>query len=454
MQTAFTLDPALCYSALQARDARFDGVFFVGVTSTKIYCRPICKVRLPKPENCRFFSHSGVAEGLGFRACLRCRPELAPLPKGIRWSNEDASQTLAHQALALLAQTGHTWAIREIAAKMGISDRHLRRIFATHWGLSPSAYAQHLQAQAAQPLTLKLPFYAPYSRRQMLDFFACRAINGVEHVDTQQRLWRSIRLQTKQTTLTGWICAQFNENAGAQSLPSSTLAVNISPSLARALPTLVPLLRSAFDLDAEPNVIDRLLLADFPSTEGQRIPGCFDGFELAVRAILGQQITVQAARTLTNRLVLQFGEPLKNSTSPLSRLFPTAQTMVQASAQDFANLGIVRSRQAALLALAQAVVNGLDLSYKQRSADDMAATRQALSSIKGIGHWTANYVSMRALHDPDAFPAGDVALQKALGISIEERQASPAKAAKTAEALSKRWHPWRSYAVLRAWGRL
>jgi AraC family transcriptional regulator, regulatory protein of adaptative response / DNA-3-methyladenine glycosylase II len=472
-----TLNHDVCYSAMQSRDARFDGAFFVGVTSTGIYCRPVCKVRIPKAENCRFFTHAAVAEGLGFRACLRCRPALAPATAGARWSSEDASQTLAHQALALMDKSNGALAITEIAAKMGITDRHLRRIFAAQWGLSPQAYSkiqQHLQqdisakphtALLAEPIHLQLPFHAPYSHAHMLAFFAKRTIESVEHVDAQDRLHRSIRIQIKRKTYTGWICADFS----ASSAP--TLPVSVSPSLAPTLAQLVPLLRAAFDLDANPAAIDAALLPDFPNTHGQRAPGCFDGFELAVRAVLGQQITVQAARTLALRLVAKFGEPqdlsLPQSLSfprrresmvaqdnVVCRLFPTATAIARAQASELGELGIVRQRQTAILGLALAVQNGLDLSSKPRTATELAAVREALCAIKGIGAWTAAYIAMRALRDPDAFPAGDVALQKALGISIEDRQASSTKSAKTAEALSQRWQPWRSYAVLRAWGRL
>lgn len=461
-----SLNHDLCYSAMQSRDARFDGAFFVGVTSTGIYCRPVCKVRIPKAENCRFFTHAAVAEGLGFRACLRCRPALAPAAAGTRWSSEDASQTLAHQALALIDTSSGALAITEIAAKMGITDRHLRRIFAAQWGLSPQAYSSIQQqlkpvvptkpqtVMLAQPITLQLPFHAPHDHAHILAFFAKRTIEGVEHVDGQHRLWRSIRIQVKRKTYTGWICADFSAATPSSAQAASTLPVTVSPSLTPALAQLVPLLKAAFDLDANPAAIDAVLLPDFPETQGQRVPGCFDGFELAVRAVLGQQITVQVARTLALRLVGKFGESIATDDLTVNRLFPTAATIARASANDLGELGIVKQRQTAILGLALAVQNGLDLSSKPRTLAELTATRDALCAIKGIGAWTAAYIAMRALRDPDSFPAGDVALQKALGLSLEARKASPVKAARTAEAASHKWQPWRSYAVLRAWGRL
>ncbi len=436
---------------MQSRDARFDGAFFVGVTSTGIYCRPICKVRIPKRENCRFFTHAAVAEGLGFRACLRCRPSLAPTSSIMRWTNEDASKTLAQQALQLIDRSGGELSVVQIAAKMGISDRHLRRIFAAQWGLTPQAYLKAQQAHKphsdwpAKDMLLQLPLHLPYEHAHMLKFFATRAIEGMEYVDPQQRLWRTIRLGAGRKTHTGWICADFSAKA------KNTLPITISASLVPVLAQVVPMLRAAFDLDAQPSAIDSLLLPDFPNTAGQRVPGCFDGFELTVRAVLGQQITVQAARTLALRLVSRFGEPsMTNQNIPINRLFPSAATLVRVAASDLGELGIVRGRQTAILGLAEAVVNGLDLSSKPRTTFELQAAREALCTIKGIGEWTAAYVAMRALRDPDSFPAGDVALQNALGT----RQASITKSAKDAQAQSAKWQPWRSYAVLRAWQRL
>jgi AraC family transcriptional regulator of adaptative response / DNA-3-methyladenine glycosylase II len=447
---AISLNNDTCYIALQSRDARFDGAFFVGVTSTKIYCRPICKVRIPKFENCRFFTHAAVAEGLGFRACLRCRPSLAPSQSQLRWTSEEASRTLAQQALQLIDRSSGELSVIQIAAKMGISDRHLRRIFAAQWGLTPQAYSKAQQAckphgnWPARPLLLQLPFHQPYDHAHMLKFFATRAIEGVEHVDEKSRLWRTIRLRDGRKTHTGWICADFSVKT------KNTLPITISASLVPVLEQLVPMLRAAFDLDAQPSAIDAVLLRDFPNTEGQRVAGCFDGFELTVRAILGQQITVQAARTLALRLVTKFGDSLKNIEGLVNRLFPSAAALARASASALGELGIVRGRQAAILGLAEAVQNGLDLSSKPRTLTELQAYRDALCAIKGIGEWTAAYVAMRAFRDPDSFPAGDVALQNALGT----RQASITKSAKDAELQSAKWQPWRSYAVLRAWQRL
>jgi AraC family transcriptional regulator of adaptative response / DNA-3-methyladenine glycosylase II len=207
-------------------------------------------------------------------------------------------------------------------------------------------------------------------------------------------------------------------------------------------------LRDWLDLDAEPSTINSVLQTDFPGMEGLRVPGCLDGFELGVRAILGQQITVRAARTLGTRLVERFGSDLPGGTNGLHRLFPTPQALCLASGEEMGQLGIVRQRQRAIQALAQAVArNGLVL----QPGVDIPATLIALQALPGIGPWTAHYIAMRALRWPDAFVAGDVALHKALG--VQDRN-NPKLAAKEAEAASQRWKPWRSYAVLRAWANL
>jgi AraC family transcriptional regulator, regulatory protein of adaptative response / DNA-3-methyladenine glycosylase II len=461
----------VCYAALKARDPRFDGSFFVGVTSTGIYCRPICRVRLPKRENCRFFSHAAVAEGLGFRACLRCRPAssstTAPTSasiQAVRWSAEDASATLAAQALQLMFHQGGAEPVAEVAQKMGISERHLRRIFGAHWGLSPLAYVRALRAlkaqrstvklsaQAQQPIKLKLNVEAPFDAKAMLEFLRQRALPGLECVDAEGRYWRSLRVKQGAKIHRGWICADFgawvNQAQQAQET-EAYLALSLSAELLPVLPQVVAMARAAFDLDAPIALIDGSLLTHFPNSSGQRVPGCFDGFELAVRAILGQQITVQAARTLATRLLEAAGERLtvNAADAPLSRCFPSPAQLLRLGAQALGELGIVKQRQAALLGLAQAVLNGLDLSVRPRQADELQACREALRAIPGIGEWTTQYIALRALRETDVWLAGDVALQTALGV----RGTSPSASAKAAAAASLAWQPWRSHAVIRAW---
>ena len=545
-----------CYLALQTRDARFDGRFFTAVTSTGIYCRPVCRVRCPKRENCRFFPLAAQAEQAGFRPCLRCRPELAPSgslqgarPEGgsAVWSVQDASSILAQQAARLLdapdAWSDGQTSMHQLAQRLGVSERHVRRIFEAHWGVSPLQYWQtrrlltakqlltdtplpvaqvallsgfasvrrfndafvghyRLQPRALrkesgkgltgagdEALVLRAAYRPPYDVAAMLQFFATRQIEGVERVDlATQTITRTLSITPTKTSaapfdrslarsgdtpLQGWVQAQFVPD-------SCTVTLRISASLGPALPTVLARLRAWLDLDADPQAINALLLADFPGTEGLRVPGTLDGFELAVRAVLGQQITVAAARTLGTRLVARYGEPLatprevwvagrsaqvkeepakraeptdvreQNASSPtlraqVNRLFPNAATLAAAEPDVLGQLGIVKQRQKAIQAIAHAVMQG------QRSLHpgaDVPATLAALQALPGIGPWTAHYIALRALRWPDAFPAGDVALHKALGV---QEQPKPQQAAEDA---SQRWRPWRSYAVLRAWSRL
>ncbi|MDP2369923.1 DNA-3-methyladenine glycosylase 2 family protein [Rhodoferax sp.] len=492
-----------CYLALKAKDARFDGCFFTGVTSTGIYCRPVCRVRTPKRENCRFFEHAAQAEQAGFRPCLRCRPELAPRSHTSpangaagAWSMQDASRILAWQAANLL-DAPDAWgdtlpSASSLATRLGVSDRHLRRIFEAHLGVSPlqylqtrrllcakqllrdtslpvtqvaalsgfaslrrfnAAFVQHYRlapsqvraqeagaarADAQAGLLLRLAYRPPYDVAAMLGFFETRAIAGHEqlaHTSAGPILRTTVRVERQGISHAGWISLRFNP-ARCQ------VEAEVSDSLREVLPVLMHRLRALLDLDADPMAINATLHGSFPAGDGLRVPGTLDGFELAVRAVLGQQITVAAARTLAARLVQRFGEPVVTPWPGLDRLFPTPQSLAHASADELGQLGIVRQRQAAIVALANAVqAQTLSLHI---GADVPTAMAQ-LIALPGIGSWTANYIAMRALRWSDAFPAGDVALHKAMGL------AGRPHAARDAELASQAWQPWRSYAVLRAW---
>jgi AraC family transcriptional regulator, regulatory protein of adaptative response / DNA-3-methyladenine glycosylase II len=486
------------YLALKARDARFDGRFFTGVTSTGIYCRPVCKVRTPKQENCRFYALASQAEAAGFRPCMRCRPELAPSAlfagQGAHWSLQDASAILARQAAQLLDTTQQwtdtTPSMGQVAERLGVSERHMRRIFEAHWGVSPLQYLQtrrlltakqlltdtqlpvaqvavlsgfdsvrrfntvfaaqyRMQPRALRKITstlhshsslqLKAAFRPPLDSKALLAFFATRALAGIEQVNVAQRsLARTLALTWAGSLHTGWIQLQINE-------PRCEVHLQISESLAQALPLVMARIRALLDLDADPNAIHAVLHTSFPNSAGLRVPGTLDGFELAVRAVLGQQITVQAARTLGARLVQRFGVALNTPVAGLTHLFPTPQALRHATDEELGQLGIVRQRQLAIRALAGAVADGRLQLYPSA---DVARTVAALESLPGFGPWTAQYIAMRALRWPDAFPAGDVALQKALGVRDAKR---PAQAARDAELASHGWQPWRSYATVRAW---
>ncbi len=494
-----------CYKALQARDARFDGCFFTGVTSTGIYCRPVCRVKAPKQANCRFFKHAAQAEAAGFRPCMRCRPELAP--HSLVWSIQDASHTLALQAAHLWdgAVAADVPSVAQVAARLGVSDRHLRRIFETHLGVSPlqylqtrrlltakqlltdtrmavadvalasgfasvrsfnAAFAQHYRFSPLQlskqgredaphantaantaaaashaMLSVKLAYRPPYDVQGLLNFWRKRQINAIENIAACAYSTLAIRtfgIQMNGKRLTGWVRTQFDETR-------CQVVLQVSDSLHPALPSVIARMRAALDLDADPAAINAVLGAHFAGTEGMRVPGALDGFEVAVRAILGQQVTVAAGRTFTQRVVDTFGDPIVTPWPELSRLFPTAAILAQANPSVLGGLGIVKQRQAAIMALSQAVDSGqLDLNTPAQALQ----TVEQLKSLPGIGDWTAQYIAMRALRWPDAFPAGDVALHNALGVRGEK---NPAKAA---EQASQAWRPWRSYAVLRAWASL
>lgn len=487
--TTAGLESDACYLAMKAHDARFDGSFFTGVTSTGVYCRPVCRVKTPRRENCRFFRHAAQAEAAGFRPCLRCRPELAP--RTASWSTEDASRILALQAARLIDEPD-AWSddgpgAAQIAARLGVSDRHLRRIFETQFGVSPLQYLQTRRLLAAKqliadtrlPMTqvalasgfasvrrfndafvahyglnpstlrragataagregeaveVRLGFRPPYDSAVMLGFFARRALGGVELLSEAGRTTqyaRTLRVTHGGESHTGWLQLRFD-------MPREQMRLRVSDSLAAVLPIVISRARAMLDLDAEPMVINSALHASFPHGDGLRVPGTVDGFELAVRAVLGQQITVAGARTMGTRLVEAFGEPVATPIAGLGRLFPTPAAIAAASGDALGQLGIVRQRQGALLALAREVLDG---RLALHAGADVQSTLAALQALPGIGDWTAQYIAMRALRWPDAFPSGDVALQKALGVS----------SARAAAEASRAWRPWRSYAVLRAW---
>jgi AraC family transcriptional regulator of adaptative response / DNA-3-methyladenine glycosylase II len=478
-----TLQPDAAYRVLATHDARFDGRLFVGVTSTGIYCRPVCRVRIPRRENCRFFPSAALAESQGFRPCLRCRPELAP---GL--SLMDSSQVLAQQAALMLAQAAHEGEdppLPQIADRLGVTDRHLRRIFQQAHGVTPIAYlttqrlllAKQLLTDTELPVTqvalatgyaslrrfhaafaeryrmspgalrregatpaapgaaaaptLRLAYRPPYDIEGVLRFFANRAVAGVEAVDGLS-LRRTLALPHRGQSLAGWIEARFVPDR-------HELRLSVAPVLAPALGAIVPRLRQCLDLDADPERIDPVL-AGVPGPEraGMRLPSGLDGFEIAVRVVLGQQVTVAAARTLTRRLVERFGAPLATPFPGLDRLFPSAQALAEAPAEEIGRLGIVRQRVRALQALASEVASGRLVLHR---AAPLQPTLDALQALPGIGDWSAQLIAMRALAWPDAWPATDIGILNALGT----------RDAKQAAAQAEAWRPWRAYAVMKLW---
>jgi AraC family transcriptional regulator of adaptative response / DNA-3-methyladenine glycosylase II len=481
------LQPAEYYRALVARDARFDGIFFVGVTSTGIYCRPICRAPKPRADRCRYFNTAAAAERRGFRPCLRCRPELSPgtAPR----VSTDAVRRLAEAAAGRIAAGAlDDMGVDRLAADLGVSARHLRRVVERELGASPVDLAQTHRlltakrlltdtplpvsqiafasgfrsirrlntlfreryrlspvalrrsarttrhAGGADPrLVLSLSYRPPYDWLAMLGWLTARATPGVEMV-ADGRYRRAVRLGTQ---------------AGVVSVSQATggaLELELSPSL---IPALVPLLtqfRRLLDLDADPAAIAATLERDpwlaplIARRPGLRVPGAVDGFELALRTVLGQQVSVRGASTLAGRLAERLGEPLSPELADdaIRRLPVQAERLAAARESDVAEIGVPRARARTMIALAQASAERrIDLS----PGADATLTRRALREIPGIGEWTAEYVLMRGLRWPDAFPAGDLGLRKAAH-GVGEGQLR-----RRAEA----WRPWRSYAAQHLW---
>ena len=479
------LDPDAAYRALQAHDARFDGRLFVGVTSTRIYCRPVCRVRLPRRENCRFYGNAASAERDGFRPCLRCRPEQAP---GL--ALVDSPTVLAQHAARMLSRAAHDGddvALPAIAERLGVTDRHLRRIFVAAHGVTPIDYLTTQRLLLAKQLlsdtglavasvalaagfgsqrrfnaafaeryrlsptdlrrtqrscipaprdalagpTLRLAYRPPYDIDGVVGFFAARAVAGVEVVDAAQlALRRTLAFAHQGRHVSGWLAWRFLA-------VRHEVELMISPSLAPALGAVAQRLRQGLDLDADPASIDSAL-ASVPGPAGTRVPNGVDGFEIAVRVILGQQVSVAAARTLTRRLVDALGEPIATPFADLSRLFPSAERIAQVAPEAIGRLGIVGQRVGALQALAREVHAGRIALHR---GSPLAATLDALRALPGIGEWTVQLIAMRALAWPDAFPASDIGVMNALGI----------RDVKVVAGLSEAWRPWRSYAVMRLW---
>ena len=477
-------DSTAFYTAYAARDARFDGVFFIGVTSTGIYCRPICTARTPKAANCRFFDSAAAAEKANFRPCLRCRPELAPGNAPV----DDARRIAALVARRIEEGMADGDAgLEQIAAKFGWSSRQIRRMvqkelgvspielvqtrrlllakqlltetslpvaqvayasgfaslrrfndaFNKRYGMAPSRFRRAADDVAAVPrtaasLVLRLGYRPPFDWRAMLDFLGARATAGVESVDGDAYL-RTVALGDR----TGWVRVVDRPSQHA-------LAVEASDGLVSVLPALLGRLRQLFDLDARPDVIAEHLAADsrlrplVAAAPGLRVPGAFDGFELALRAIIGQQITVKAATTLASRVMTTFGDQLETAHDALTRVTPTAARLAVARVDDVASLGIVRARATTIVALAREVADG---RLMLEPGADPEATIAQLVALPGIGAWTANYIALRALRWADAFPKEDVVLRKQLG----------GVTARDAEAVSQAWRPWRSYATLHLW---
>ena len=482
------LDDKACYAAMQAHDVRFDGRFFCGVSSTGIYCRPICRVRLPKEGNCTFFVSAAAAEAAGYRPCLRCRPELAP---GL--APVDSVPRLARSAAIMEEDCLTPRKISELATVLGITDRHLRRVFFAEYGVSPVQYLQTRRLLLAKSLltdtqltvtdvamaagfgsirrfndlfkkhyqltpnelrkngqsmeasndeiTLSLGYRPPYAWDSLISFLAVRAIPGVESVagDTYRR---TAAITKGERIHYGWISVA---NRPAQNALSVTVATTLLPVLSRVLARI----RLLFDVNCSPEKVYEKLatmnkLAPDICVPGIRLPGCFDPFEMSVRAILGQQVTVKAAGTLAMRLVNLVGEKIHTPFEELAFAFPQPDR-IRALEGPIENhlqpLGITGGRARSILALATALAtNSITLSYSANPGEVM----EKLRNLPGFGPWTVEYIAMRALGWPDAFPHTDYGVKKALSNRPPHEILT----------LSQTWSPWRSYATILLWNSL
>jgi AraC family transcriptional regulator of adaptative response / DNA-3-methyladenine glycosylase II len=470
------LDAESCYQALVAHDTRFDGVFFVGVATTGIYCRTVCPARTPRRESCAFYPSAAAAERAGYRPCRRCRPELAPGSARV-----DAVDRLA-TAVASRIEDGALGEgrVEDLAAEMGVSARHLRRVTRRAFGVSPVELAQtqrlllakrlltdtrlpitevalasgfasvrrfnalfreryrlrptelrrgRAMADPAETLVCEVAYRPPLDWARLLTFLESQRIPGVEAIEGE-RYFRTVALGGR----TGWLAvAPVRERAA--------LRVEIAASLAPALRPTLARVKRLFDLAAEPQQIATRLGPLAETRPGLRVPGAFDGFEMALRAILGQQVSGKAATTLAGRLAAAFGEPIETPFAALSALPLDPARLAAAGVAAVASQGIIAARARAIVALAEAVATG---GLRLDPGAPVAATLTRLTALPGVGEWTAQYVAMRALGWPDAFPHTDLGLRRALG------EENPKRLLERAET----WRPWRAYAAMHLWASL
>ncbi len=475
------------YTAFKAKDTRFDGRFFVGISSTGIYCRPICRARQPKEENCIFFSTAAEAEQAGYRPCLLCRPELAP-----GTSIMDASPVLARRAARIIEENcGNGESLNEIAKQLGYTDRHLRRVFMAEYNVSPVQYLQTCRLLHAKNLltdtnlnvidiamasgfgslrrfneafkdhyklnptdlrkrmskekressdiTVYLGYRPPYRWNEMLRFLDGRSIPGIDFVKDDM-YWRTVYIiNRKKEDYYGWLKVKNDTVRNA-------LGLTISESLLPVLPQIIGKIKNMFDLYCEPETVYQAIssmnnIHPELCMHGTRLPGCFDPFEMSIRAILGQQITVKAASTLAGRVVNTFGTLIQTEIDGLTHVFPTPEKLIVLEGSPESHLGplgVIVSRSRAIVALANAFVRK-EINFGL--CPEPEAEIKKLLSIRGIGSWTAQYIAMRAMAWPDSFLETDAGVKKAL----------PGYSPKELLQIAEQWRPWRSYVTINLW---
>lgn len=473
-------DPAVCEQARLSRDPRFDGLFFTAVRSTGIYCRPMCPAPSPKRENVVYYAEAAAAAAAGFRPCLRCRPELAPGASGWRRGDDALARALRlidageveDEGIAALAERVHLSArqlqrlfvqrlgaaplavlttrrllfakrllvdtdlpVTEIALAAGFGSlRRFNAAFKDAFDRPPSEIRRRPRAVAGKPLTLTLGYRPPYDFAGICDFLSRRAIPGLDQIvdGAYERLVAS-------GDGAGWL--------RVSDLPGeSALKLEVHGIGAGQLQDTVRRVRRLFDLDAEPGAIHAVFANDpvlgdaVRRWPGLRVPGGWDGFEVAVRAVLGQQVSVAAARTLAGRLVRTWGRRCAlDAPAGLDTLFPSPEVIAEA---ELTSIGVTSARARTLNGIAAALAAQRIDFRTDRSLDEFV---DAWVELPGIGDWTAQYIALRALSHPDAFPAGDLILRRA---------ASGGRAPLSDNALRARaeaWRPWRAYATLYLW---
>ncbi len=470
---AMQLDPDSCYQALISRDPRFDGLVYAGISSTGVYCRLVCNSRRPLRRNCTFFPNAAAAEQAGYRPCLRCRPENAPGNALV-----DSRNRLA-VAIGRRIQAGalNEISVPALASQLGITDRHLRRIVQDEFGVPPNKLletqrlltAKMLLTDTALPITevafasgfaslrrfndafktnyrlnpsqfrrgsglspksghfvFDLAYRPPLDWEALLHFIERRLFAGAEAVVDATYL-RTVSIDAHR----GWI--RVRPRAGRNSL-----SVEVSPGLGRVIPSVLARLRRLFDLGSEPQRIAQRLGGLAASCPGLRLPGAFDGYEVAIRAVLGQQISVAAATTIAGRFAQAFGTAIETPYGELALLMPTPERVARARPATLMKIGVTSARARTLIGVSSAMAR--DPQLLDPGADVDAAIAR-LKELPGIGEWTAQYLAMRAFAWPDAFPATDLGIRKALGIDDESSVIAHAQA----------WRPWRGYAAMHLW---
>jgi AraC family transcriptional regulator of adaptative response / DNA-3-methyladenine glycosylase II len=471
------LDPDTCYEMLLSRDRRFDGWFFVAVSSTGVYCRPVCPVRPPKQQNCHFFPSAATAEKAGFRPCMRCRPELAP-GNGLL----DISRRLA-TATAGLIEEGflNAGTVEQLAKKVGVTERHLRRIFSIEFGVSIIDFAQtqrlllakRLLTDTALPvsniasaagfgsvrrlndlflkrygfsplrlrkgiapdademMTFELTYRPPFSWSAILDFLAHRCIDPLERINDHTYA-RIVELPHRDSSVIGWISAKHVPQRCA-------VKVSVTPTLAPVIAQLLARVRRLFDLACQPDQINNHLGDLASGLPGMRVPGAFDGFEAAVSAIVGQHKSADRARAILANIATRFGTVIKDPPLfGLSTTFPSASVLARVHSTALEQTGIERMHAEAIIAMAALIADGKIALEPMAPLEDTLA---ALRGINGISEWTVQYIAMRAMAWPNAFPEDDAVLMKHFGHA----------SATALRSHASQWEPWRAYATLHVW---